>query len=228
VKLMAVISTTLLGACMSTTAIGAGASWKEEVQLHDGQKIIAERYVQRGGRSEVGQKGAYVAQSLSFTLPNRSHSIEWKDNFSEDIGSVSFLPMLLDVVGGTPYLVARPMGCLSYNKWGRPNPPYVVFKHEANAWKRIALEELPLQIKTPNLISSAPDLEVEKLGQRVVSAQVIQQLVANYKNPESKTILREPLPKARIEAMCEEMVRYKCGWGAPGEFNKKYFESICK
>lgn len=31
-----------------------GYSWKEEVLLHDGSKIVVERSVERGGRHEIG------------------------------------------------------------------------------------------------------------------------------------------------------------------------------
>lgn len=105
-----------------------GANWKEEALQHDGKKIIVERSVERGGRHEIGQKPPYKEQRLAFTLPTTGEHVVWTDNFSEDVGSANFLPMLLDVSHGEAYLVASPMGCLSYNKWGRPNPPYVIFK----------------------------------------------------------------------------------------------------
>jgi hypothetical protein len=69
--------------------------------------------------------------------------------------------------------VTSPMGCLSYNKWGRPNPPYVVFKYDGNAWKRIPLAELSSETKMLNLIFSSPDTEVEKTGKRMISAEMI-------------------------------------------------------
>jgi len=190
-RLMALmISTTLLGACMSTTAMGGGDSWKEEVLLHDGQKMMVERAVERGGRHEIGQKPDYIKQSLSFTIPGTKQQTIWEDKFSEDLGASNFLPMLLDVRNGVAYLVASPMGCLSYNKWGRPNPPYVVFKYQGKEWQRIPLQELPLAIKTPNVIFSMPDIEVEKLGTRFVSSEQIRAITARYTHPEYKTIRR--------------------------------------
>lgn len=168
-----------------------GDSWQEEVLLHDGRKIVVERYVQRGGRHEIGQKGAYVEQTLAFKLPDSNQTVEWKDSLSPDLGTASFLPMLLDIAEGTPYLVVYPMGCLSYNKWGRPNPPYVVFKYDAKTWQRIPLESLPLELKTPNLIFSDPDITVEKMGKRIVSADTIQRIVAATKQAEYKTIFRD-------------------------------------
>ncbi len=182
----------ILGGGMSACAMG-GTSWKEEVLLHDGQKIIVERSVERGGRHEIGQKPPYKEQSLVFTMPISNETITWEDRYSEDVGSANFLPMLLDISKGTPYLVVNPMGCLSYNKWGRPNPPYVIFKYDGKAWQRIPLQELPAEIKTPNLIFSMPDIKVEESGKRFMSAEMIRAITEGYKQPEYKTILREVL-----------------------------------
>ena len=193
-RLMALmISTTFLGACMSTTAIGAGDSWKEEVLLHDGQKMIVERVVERGGRHEIGQKPDYIRQSLSFTMPETKQKTIWEDKFSEDLGGSNFLPMVLDVRSGLAYLVASPLGCLSYNKWGRPNPPYVVFKYQGKDWQRIPLQELPLEITAPNLNISSPEDEVEKSGKRFITADMVMQMNQGFSQPQYKTILREAL-----------------------------------
>lgn len=112
-------------------------------------------------------------------------------------GGANFLPMLIDIFRGTPYLVVSPMGCLSHNKWGRPNPPYVVFKYQDKEWKRILLQDMPNEIATPNLIFSAPDIAVEKIGKNFVAADVIQQIISGYRQPEYRTILREPLAQER-------------------------------
>ena len=188
----------MLGASMGACASLGGTSWGEEVQLHDGSKIIVARSASRGGRHEIGQKPPFEWQKLKFTMPVTGERVTWEDNYSEDIGTASFLPMLLDVQQGIAYLVADPMGCLSYNKWGRPNPPYVVFKYEGKEWKRIPLQELPAGIKTPNLIFSEPDATAESIRERPVSAKAIQEIIAGYRQPEYKTILREALPESQL------------------------------
>ena len=71
-----------LGVSMSAEAglFGFGGdSWKEEVLLHDGSKIIVERAVERGGRHEVGQKPPYKEQRLSFALPGAKQTITWEE-----------------------------------------------------------------------------------------------------------------------------------------------------
>jgi len=222
----------MMGASMSALAgwFGSGGtSWKEEVLLHDGSKIIASRTVERGGRHEIGQEPPIKEQSLSFTLPKTNEKVIWEDKFTEDVGGANFLPKLLDIRAGVAYLVASPMGCLAYNKWGRPNPPYVIFKYQGKAWIRITLQELPAEIKTPNLIPSSPDDEAKKAGQPIVSAETIKALYAGYSQPEYRTILREAVKGGGITS-CEHMVHYKCGWfgtGPDGTFNKEFADRMC-
>lgn len=198
-------------ACSETT-------WKEEVLLHDGQKIIATRTVERGGKSEIGQQAPIKQQSVAFTLPVTNEKIVWEDKFTEDIGGANFLPMQLEIHKGSPYLVAYPMGCLSYNKWGRPNPPYVVFKYLSKAWQRIPLQELPATLMIPNLIFSSPDTEAKKAAKPIISAEVVRTLNAGHTQPEHKTIQREPIKAGTFQSLvsCKEMIRVNDGWVSPG------------
>lgn len=215
-----------LTACAGLSGTG-GTSWQEEVLLHDGSKLVVDRSVMRGGRHEIGQRPSYVQQAMTFTHPTTGKQVVWEDNATPDLGNSNFLLMALDIYREMVYLVASPMGCLAYNKWGRPNPPYVVFRYGSNAWERVPLEELPLERTALNLIFSSPDTEVERLGKRFVDAATIKRIVSEYPQPEYSTILRETVKDGGITS-CEVLVHYKCGWGGPGEFNRKYFERICK
>jgi hypothetical protein len=205
----------MMGASMSAfgfLGFSDSVTWKEEVLLHDGSKIIATRTVERGGRHEIGQEPPIKEQSLSFTMPGTNENVVWHDKFTDDIGGANFLPMLLEARKDTAYLVVHPMGCLAYNKWGRPNPPYVVFRYQGKAWTRIELPELPNEFKTPNLIFSSPDHEAKKAGTTVVSAETIRALYEGYRQAEFKTILREPVKGGGITS-CEHMIPYgKGGW----------------
>lgn len=187
-----------MGLNAEAVSLGVGGeTWKEEVLLHDGRTMIVDRSVERGGRHEIGQKPPYKEQRLSFTVPGTTQVITWEDHYSQDLGQANFLPMVVDISGATPYLVVYPMGCLSYNKWGRPNPPYVVFQYHGKEWKRIPLQELPAEITTPNVIFSMPDVEVQRRGKRFITAEMIKDVIDGYKQPEFKTILREPLVRER-------------------------------
>ncbi len=202
-------------------------SWKEEVLLHDGQKIIIKRTVEHGGRHELFQDPPYSEQRLEWKMPGTDETIVWEDHFSKDVGSATLLPMLMDVHQGIAYVVANPMGCLAYNKWGRPNPPYVIFKHEGGEWKRIPLQELPAEIRTPNLILSLPDEKAKQIGKNPVPAEAIQKIVSGYFQPEYKTILREPVTKGSGGTSCGELIRIKDGWEGTGFFSGQPSYEAC-
>ncbi len=223
----------MIGTSMNAEAglFGHTMSWKEEVLLHDGSKIIVERSQSYGGRSEIGQSAPIKEHTITFTLPNTNKSFSFKSEYSEDVGRANFNLLALHVLNGTPYLVVEPNLCLSYNKWGRPNPPYLFFKHDGKAWQRIPLSEFPAEFETINLIvNNGREEDIEKLASKsgYVLAEGVRQINSSLRQPEYKTILREAVKGGDGITSCEVLVNYKCGWGAPGEFNKKYFESTCK
>lgn len=217
-----------MSACAGFLGFG-GTSWKEEVLLHDGQKIIVERAVKRGGRHELGQRPPISEQSLSFIMPSNNQRVIWKDEFSEDIGSGNFNPMLLDIVNDIAYVLVSPAGCLSYNKWGRPNPPYVVFKYQNKEWKRIPLQELPAEIKLPNLVISSPDNVAKDAGYGLLSAERIRRENTGFSQPAYKTILRVPTPGDGGPATgCGEMIlKGKGGWDGIGWFRDQPSKEAC-
>lgn len=187
---------------IGVSAMGGGSTWQEEVLLHDGRTIVAERYVRRGGRAEIGQSGAYVEQQLSFSDPATGKTYSWSDTYSADRGMANFLLLALHVVDGVPFVVATPMGCQSYNKWGRPNPPYVSFMAQGNGWQRIDLADLPAQARSANLLHSAPDEWVRRHGTRHVTAAQIQQ--ENTTNQlQYRSILREPVSSDAVSCRLE-------------------------
>ena len=212
-------SLVILGGGMSACA--DGTSWKEEVLLHDGSRIVVERSVVRKGRSEPFQRPPIGAESLSFEHPVTHERIRWKDEYSDEVGMSNFGLMMLEVDQTAAYVVGEPRGCLSYNKWGRPNPHYVVFKFQGGDWKRIALQELPVRFKTPNLVMSSPDDEANKARGNLITAEMVNQInnrgpfsAAYPQPPQYKTILREAYPTAA--GGCPVMVRITEGWGKGG------------
>ena len=79
------IGGTNMNAC-GFLGIGDSSSWKEEVLLHDGSKIVVERWQKRGGSHEIGQKPGIKEQFITFTLPGTNQVIKWNDEYSEDVG----------------------------------------------------------------------------------------------------------------------------------------------
>ena len=178
-----------------------GTSWKEEVLLHDGSKVIVERSLSYGGRHEIGQSSPIKEQTISFTLPTSNKTVKWTSEYSEDVGRANFNLLALHILNDTPYIVTSPNLCLSYNKWGRPNPPYVFFKYDGKAWQRIPLEEFPAEFKTLNVsiyLGGRDVKEMVDLG--LVTAEQIRQSNSSLTQPEYKTILREALDPGKHEA----------------------------
>jgi hypothetical protein len=210
-----------LGVSMSADAglfgLG-GTSWKEEVLLHDGSKIIVKRSQSYGGRHEIGQPSPIKEHTISFTLPGSRKVITWTSEYGEDIGRANFNLLAVHIMNGTPYIVAEPNLCLSYNKWGRPNPPYVFFKYDGKAWQRIPLEEFPAEFKTINVALTLGGSDVEEMvSLGLVPSENIKERNGRLKQSEYKTILREPLPQAQINQMCMEMILYKGYWIMPND-----------
>lgn len=213
----------MLGVSMSAEAgwFGFGGdSWKEEVLQHDGSKIIVKRSLSYGGRHEIGQPSPIKEQTIYFTLLNADKAIQWTSEYSEDVGRANFNLLALHVLNGTPYIVAEPNLCLSYNKWGRPNPPYVFFKYDGNEWKRIPLVEFPAEFKTLNVAIYLGHQDVDLMVKEgLVPPETIRRRneTLEHNFPQYKTILREPMPNGG--SGCIRTDFYKgAGWLSPDWF----------
>jgi hypothetical protein len=211
----------MMGVSMSTEAglLGlVGDSWKEEALQHDGSKIVVER--SQSYFFQALERWQRVKEhSITFTPPGSNKAITWTSEYGEDIRSTNFNLLALHILKGTPYVIASPNLCLSYNKWGRPNPPYVIFKHDGKEWQRIQLSEFPAELNEINLlISTVGHYDSEQaIKTGFVSADSVKKINSSLKQPEYKTILREALAKARINDMCEERVLYKGYWVLPND-----------
>ncbi|GAB3549704.1 hypothetical protein GCM10027343_31910 [Noviherbaspirillum agri] len=190
--------------------------------------LLTVQSLSRAGTS-WGKDHLLVTRALPLPCTERI-SVTWEDRYSEELGSANFLPMSLDIVDNAAYVITTPMGCLSYKKWGRPNPPYVIFQYWEKDWQRIPLENLPAEITAPNLIRSAPDYEVERSGKRFFSAEMIKDINSKDKRPEHQVIVREFVkPVIGSLVTCEAMIHYKCGWIRPNsEFGQRFMDMTCK
>lgn len=180
----------ILGVSMSVRA--ETLSWKEEVLLHDGQIIVVERFYNLGSYSSIESKERDVLdETVTFSLSGTGKKIIWKTDFRDSVPEPNSLNLLvLDIVNGTPFVAAYPAGIIAYNKWGRPNPPYVFFRYDGKAWQQILLEEFPKEINKVNVIVGSPPA---KLLKSFYSVDEVKKQNSGITTKEYKTILRTPL-----------------------------------
>jgi len=140
------------------------ASWKEEVLLHDGKKIVIERFYNLGSRPSLdSHEQEDLDETITFTMPGTNKKIIWKTDFRDEKPEPNGLRLLvLDIFNGIPYIATYPAGIIAYNKWKRPNPPYIFLKYDGNNWKQIPLEEFPAEISKVNVIVARPPAELQK------------------------------------------------------------------
>jgi hypothetical protein len=213
--LLAIAVTANLMACTAMPGIGHTMRWKEEVRLHDGHVIVVDRFYNLGGYPAIeSHNRSPLDETLTFALPGSGKEIVWKTEFNNLPEPNGLGPLLLDVVDGIPYLATSPAGCIAYNKWGRPNPPYVLFKYVHGAWQRIPLEAFPAVLINSNLMSR-PDSSV--LQPYYALEQVEEQMQGRNIVLEARSILRQGLSKERLEQMCEERLLYKGHWILPND-----------
>lgn len=180
--------------------VGGSTSWKEEVLLHDGSKIIIERFYNLGGKPTLdSHEQLDLDETVTFTIPGTNKRITWKTDFRDSKPEPNSLNLLaLDIVKGTPYIAAYPAGCIAYNKWKRPNPPYIFFKYDGNAWKQIPLEEFPPEISKVNVIVGRPPAELQKPFYTIMQVNEQNQNLRE----EYRSIIRKPMSGVG----CEELI----------------------
>lgn len=207
-----------------------GKSWKEEVLLHDGRKIIAERVQKLGGRPTLESRERQILEeTITFSIPETHQKITWTMDFRDDVPEPNGINVVaLDIVNNDPYIGGYTAGCIAYNKWKRPNPPQILFKYEGGQWKRVTLAEFPPQIIRANLIVGGPPAEGIK---SFYTVEQVNKENHDIVTPEYKTILREAVKPGAVGSSvnCEELVFYKGAWVGPGDsIGKRMMDSKAK
>ena len=143
-QIISLIAVVEMSGCAVVRALPFGGdSWQEEVLLHDGSKLVITRSQTYGGRHEIGQAPSIKEHTVTFTLPHTNKTITWTSEYGKEFRHTNFHLLAVHVLNGTTYIVTEPHLCPSYRKWGRPNPPYVIFKYDGTTWQRIPIEDLP-------------------------------------------------------------------------------------
>ncbi len=206
------ISLLILGGGMNACAMDGKASWKEEVMLHDGKKIIVTRTQIYGGYAEPASTDRSVArEEWTIPVPGGKREVVWSSDFSRPPEGDSLMLIQINFLNSVPYIATSPAGCLSYNHWKRPNPPYVFFKHDGKAWQQISLAEFPMTFKESNVYVGKP-IKAKRKGLITVA-----KIKEEHRNLELylREIVREQLKSGAIGVGCPELVRIEGGWGSP-------------
>ncbi|HEV8244010.1 MAG TPA: hypothetical protein VGQ07_08450 [Nitrospirales bacterium] len=148
---------------VSVSACSNTFTWKEEVLLHDGKKIIVERSdtYDSSMRHEIGQGAPLAEHKTTFMIPGTNQTVIWKSD-NRSFTELEHLDLLsLDFLDGVPYVATTPTRSFAYVKWNRPNPPYVFFKY-IGEWKRISLEEFPKQFAINVVVRSLKNEQDKK------------------------------------------------------------------
>lgn len=216
-----------LGVTLSACAglFNHSKGWKEEIQLNDGRVIVVERFFNLGGYPGYdARERALLDQTITFSLPESNRTISWKTEYRNDLPDPNSLsPLLLDVVSGVPYLATSPAGCIAYNKWGRPNPPYIVFKYVDGTWQRITLEEFPAELVHANLMPT-PASSLLKPYYTVAAAKAERE--SGNINSYAKTILRAAV-KDGGDSGCPDLIRTGNGWKSIDWFSNQPSLEAC-
>jgi hypothetical protein len=67
---------------------------------------------------------------------------------------------------------------------GRPNPPYVIFKHDGKVWQRFFMQELPVEFNNINLVNNTKDHAEHLMDYFVVKADAIKRFNSSLTQPE--------------------------------------------
>jgi hypothetical protein len=211
------VSLMILGGGMSANSIGGvgdfakamaeralaprHANWKEEVMLHDGTKLIVARSQTYGGYAEPASTDRSVAkEKWEFRIPGSDREVTWKSNFSRPPEGDSLMLLQLNFLDGVPYVATTPAGCLSYNHWKRPNPPYVFFKYDGKTWQQIPLPVFPSMFNESNVYVGKP-IKAEREG--LLTVAIIREEHRNLE-PYLRQIVREPLKPGSVGVSCPD------------------------
>lgn len=148
--------------------------WKEEILLHDGRRIIAERKDVAGGWTEPGQSGSTQKRTITFSDPD-----DPKKKYTHQItGSSNYL--LLDFEKGVPWLIVS-VGPFSVDT-DCPIGSYETFTQVNGVWRSVSYTGLPKEFTKPNMsVTYTPDMPDPRKKGKVLRAEEIQALLASKK-----------------------------------------------
>jgi hypothetical protein len=134
-------------------------TWQEEAKQADGSMLVLTRTIRLGGGSEIGQSAPIAAESISFIHPKTGKKIIWN---SPSDGYYLADPMLLQLEDDRVLVLIRPRSCGAWERYGRPNPAFILqIQEEGKVHNEIAAH-LPEKYRYMNLLTFPKDLYVLK------------------------------------------------------------------
>lgn len=154
----------------SAGCAGTGPTWKEEVLMYDGTRVVVERQQILGNLldqelSQAGHGRPVKGNVLRVPLRGNQWTAKWE--------AVGLNPLALGRQDGTFYLAAKPRLCGDYDNWGRPVPPYLFFRYDRTEWKRISMSEFPLEISKTNLSQGGGGASEEAIARGHINAEEV-------------------------------------------------------
>jgi hypothetical protein len=147
----------VLAAWAATACIGQEnkprvVSWKQEVPLADGRKLVIERTSEQTPFLVGTNSRMETAQELSFVHPDSGERVKWRI-------PKGLVPHMLEFDGPLAYSVLAAHSVRDYNDWECPNPPWIVYRYERGSWSRVPLDALPAKFVAPNVMTQASGYE---------------------------------------------------------------------
>ena len=143
----------LLGVLLYTVApFTEGFDWFEQAQQDDGTTVLVHKIEKRSISAKTLDEEHDWGRIHSVELadPVTGRTIRW------DPDGWSLRPFALHLHLGVPYLFTLP-GDVTYERYGCPSPPYIVFKWDGTAWSRVALDALPVRFHRRNLLATSSE-----------------------------------------------------------------------
>lgn len=192
-------------------------SWDEDVLQADGQVLSVHRTATYGP-DEWGQSGHGGLKGQTIRFSRNGENITWENN---DRWPVHYMPDILDFANGMPVVILPVDRWEPCEHYGFPQEGLVAFGYWNGRWDRIALSDVPKELKV-NLLRSTHEIRYwdEYKGKRITLAikqdlernfsgvpkqgQSIAEASKSYAGTYEACALIHPLPNPPLEALKQQ------------------------